>query len=123
MIILDTSAIVEFLNGTDKSAEILRIIEDDVAGVSTLSVNEVLIGAHGEQRRIARDFFSSLEIVPFDEEAAYRSVDVEEMLSRKGKPIGKIDTLIAATALVHNVSLLTADKDFLNVDGLKVVLV
>ena len=37
--------------------------------------------------------------------------------------IGDVDTLIAATALEHNLTVVTVDRDFERVPGLKVMLV
>jgi predicted nucleic acid-binding protein len=54
-----------------------------------------------------------------------RYADVRRQLRRPHGPgvIGDIDTLIAATALEHDLTVVTTDSDFQRVPGLKVRLV
>src|SRR3990167_8278769 len=123
MIALDTSAIIELLKGTEKGKKIASTFGSEEIASSTVSINEVLIGALGKQREIAHAFVDTLKFLDLDVDAAKMSVDVEESLARNGKMIGKLDIFIAATALAQGLALLTADKDFKNVAGLKVILV
>ena len=61
-------------------------------------------------------FFANFEIVPFDDAAADR---FDQLVAAKVR-IGTMDLKIAATALVHNALLLTANKrDFEQVPGLR----
>lgn len=123
MILIDTSAAIDLLKGNEKGLKIKQYIESDVIATSTITINEVLIGAEGPQKPVVHDFIKTLQIFPFDTAAAYKSVGVEESLMKKGKPIGKLDIFIASICLVHDVKLLTTDKDFMHVTGLKAVVV
>ena len=40
---------------------------------------------------------------------------------RRSRRIKTPDAIIAATAIAHNLTLLTSDKDFANIEGLKVI--
>jgi len=51
-----------------------------------------------------------------------RYADVRRQMRRSGGLIGDIDTLIAATALERNLTVVTGDADFQRVPGLKVML-
>jgi tRNA(fMet)-specific endonuclease VapC len=63
------------------------------------------------------EFYSAFEIVPFDEAAARRYDD----LRRQKLRIGSRDLKIAATALVNNALLLSANRaDFERVPGLRI---
>ena len=63
------------------------------------------------------EFFQELEVVPFDEAAAQRFDD----LRRQKLRIGSRDLEIAATALVSDALLLSANRiDFERVPGLRV---
>lgn len=121
MIVLDASAIIELLAGTEKGEQVRTILQNEAAAASAVTINEVLISARDRQR--LHDFFKSLHVLPFDDEAAYASIKIEESLRKKGRMIGKLDIFVAATCIVHMLPVLTADKDFQQVDGLKVVLV
>lgn len=123
MIILDSSAIIELIKGTEQGKEIVKLIEHETVGITTMSINEVLLGAKDKYKLFLKEFFKSVHIFPFDEEAAYKSIDVEESLKKKGRPIGKIDILIAATCINYGIPLITCDKDFTNIQELKVILI
>ena len=123
MILLDTSAVIELLEGGEFGKKVQGYIEDDVAGVSTITINEFLVGAGEKQKQTFQEFLKSSEILSFDELASYKSVGIEKSLSRKGEMIGKLDIFIAAICLVQDVPLITTDKDFKNVDGLKVFII
>lgn len=123
MIVLDTSAIIELLIDGNKASKLQEYLVKEIAACSTISVNEVLIGAQGKQRDIALAFIHSLYNLNFDSIIAQNSVFIEESLYKKGKPIGKLDIFIAATCIAHDLPLLTMDKGFKHIDGLKLIIV
>src|SRR3990167_2935100 len=49
----DTEAIIDLLNGTDRGRHVQLIIGTKTCAITTISINEVLIGAKGKQRPIA----------------------------------------------------------------------
>jgi predicted nucleic acid-binding protein len=71
-------------------------------------------------QRIDEDVLPSLTILDFDIDCAHSYGRVHAHLSRRGIPIGDVDTQIAATALRYDLLLVTADvKHFQNVPDLK----
>jgi tRNA(fMet)-specific endonuclease VapC len=52
-----------------------------------------------------------------------RYADIRRALRPAGKLIGDVDTLIAATALEHNLTVVTTDSDFQRVPNLQVMLI
>ena len=61
------------------------------------------------------------EIAPFDDAAAAVYGSVRATLEKKGKPIGPLDTLIAAHALTLDIVLVTNNvREFARVSGLSV---
>lgn len=123
MILLDTSAVIELLEGTVKGQKVQNLIKDNAVGISSITLNEFLIGCRDKQREIFQNFVAALEVFSFDSDAAYKSEFVEKSLMRKGKIIGKMDIFIASICLVQDIPLITIDKDFKNVDRLKVFLI
>ncbi|MBI4451417.1 type II toxin-antitoxin system VapC family toxin [Candidatus Woesearchaeota archaeon] len=123
MIVLDTSVIIDFLSGAARGKTAAELAEDETVAVTSITVNEVLIGVPQAKRPLVRDFLAALHQLPFDSEAAIAAAELEEALNRKGAPIGKLDTFIAAVCLVHGLPLLTADKGFSQVQKLNTVLV
>ncbi len=125
MILLDTNVVVAYLNG-DKSA--LKRIQADIGKValSTLVVAELDYGAKVSQRAKENleklyQFLNIIQVVPFDVECAKVFGTVKSKLRSLGKPTGEVDTLIAATAMAHEATLVTSNKKhFENIEGLKV---
>ncbi len=117
MILVDTSAWVEFDRATASpvDARLTELIEstDDVA-VSEPIIMEVLAGARDDRRgrdlRRLMDRFTLLRFdTPVDFDGATR---IYRTCRRAGvTPRGMIDCMIAAVAMRHRVSLLTADTD------------
>jgi tRNA(fMet)-specific endonuclease VapC len=125
MILLDTNVVVAFLNGDDS---ILKRIKDEIdrIALSSLVVAELDYGAKVSQR--AKDnleklyrFVDVVQVVPFDIESAKIFGSIKSKLRNIGKPTGEVDVLIAATAMAHKATLVTANrKHFENIEGLKV---
>jgi tRNA(fMet)-specific endonuclease VapC len=65
-------------------------------------------------------FLEPLQVLPLDETAARRYGAVAASLEHVGMPIGQFDTLIAAQALTHKLTLVSNNtKHFSRVPGLK----
>lgn len=123
MIVLDSSAIISLFQGRKEGERIKENIANEAVGISAISVHEIMLGARGQEAKQFDEFLNAAHVLPFDIEVARKSVAVEQALARKGKPIGKLDIFIAATCIVHDLPIITTDKDFKNIDGLHVLLV
>ena len=110
----------------------LKIIErfkkTDISqiGISSITLSELLYGvsksSRPEQNQIAlSQFVAPLEIMPYDDEAAYRYGDLRVGLEKQGTPIGSLDMLIAAHAISLNSVLITNnEKEFIRIPNLKI---
>lgn len=115
MILIDTSAWVEFLRDTDSSVcqRVDKVLSQKIATCDAVRM-EVLAGARNDEhlhqlrQLLARATVLRTEPIDYDAAAAlYRAG------RRQGKTIRKlIDCLIAAVALRANVPILHMDADF-----------
>ncbi|WP_235641338.1 PIN domain-containing protein [[Limnothrix rosea] IAM M-220] len=65
-------------------------------------------------------FVESVSTIPFRYETAEQATQIRAALKSKGQPIGAYDVLIAATALEHNLIMVTANqREFERVPDLK----
>jgi tRNA(fMet)-specific endonuclease VapC len=125
--LLDTNICIAFLN--HKDARLRKRLEresPDNLKLSAVVKAELWYGAR-DAARVAENltklgqFFSAFESLPFDDAAAQHYAVLRVHLKRAGMPIGGNDMLIAATALAHDVTLVTRDSDeFVRVAGLRV---
>jgi tRNA(fMet)-specific endonuclease VapC len=66
-------------------------------------------------------FIAPLEILPYDDEAAYFYGDLRAFLEKQGTPIGSLDMQIAAHALSTPCTLVTNnEKEFIRIPNLKI---
>ena len=93
-------------------------------GISTVTLGELIFGAEHSQQvnRNLTDIESMvarLEVLPFDDSAAYHFGQIRAELYRVGKPIGPYDMMIAGHARSRGMKLVTNNvKEFKCVPGL-----
>jgi tRNA(fMet)-specific endonuclease VapC len=93
-------------------------------GISTVTIGELVFGAeHSQQveRNLAdlEAFTARLEVLPFDNQAAYHFGQIRAALYRTGQPIGPYDMMIAGQARAAGLKLVTNNaKEFKRVPGL-----
>lgn len=124
---LDTNICVELIRGrAPRVFHRLRRHGVDATGISSITLAELQYGAsrsaHPARHAILlAEFCAPLAILPFDDRAAEAYGSVRAALERGGKPIGPLDTLIAAHALSLDVTLITNnEREFARVANLRV---
>ncbi len=124
--LLDTNICIYIINS--KPAKIVSKFNNYHPGelsISSVSVAELRYGAaksHAtEKNNLAlNQFLLPLEIINFDHNTALFYGKLRTQLERKGKPIGPLDTLIAATALAYDLILVTNNmQEFKRIEELK----
>lgn len=124
--LLDTNACIAFLNLRPASVEqhVRRLRPTDIVLCSVVK-SELLFGAikgakASENLARLEIFFRPFESLPFDDHAAAFAGKLRADLDKAGTPIGPNDLLIAAIALAHGLTLVTANtSEFARVPGLQ----
>ncbi|MGH8705073.1 MAG: type II toxin-antitoxin system tRNA(fMet)-specific endonuclease VapC [Burkholderiales bacterium] len=127
--LLDTNTLIYALNARPRHQAVLerfdREAPEDLA-VSSITLAELRYGIAKSRRREAnrralRQVLEALNVVPFDAHAANRYGSVRAELEAAGRPIGPLDTLIAAHALSLSLTLVTSNtREFSRVRRLRV---
>lgn len=127
MILLDSDISIAFMRGHQGVKAHLSKHGSRTVFLSAISYHELLYGAlHSSavDRHLAAvaAFVAPITILPFTSESSNYSSRLREDLAATGKPIGPLDTLIAAHALEHRLTLATANaREFSRVPGLTCV--
>ena len=127
MYFLDTNTCIYFLNGRSESIrkKILMTPPLEIA-IPSIVKAELILGAYKGQfpdktLEKLEKFLQPFEVVPFDDQAAYRYAEVRSKLEKEGRIIGPNDLIIAALALNHDAVLVTNNViEFTRVEGLQI---
>jgi tRNA(fMet)-specific endonuclease VapC len=122
--LLDTNIVIYTLR--NRPQQVKRRFEDHHGrmGISAVTLGELVFGAeHSQQveRNLAdiEAMVSRLEVLPFEEKAAYHFGQIRAALYRTAQPIGPYDMMIAGQARAYGLILVTNNvKEFERVPGL-----
>jgi tRNA(fMet)-specific endonuclease VapC len=130
-IIYDTCILINYERLGIEIEDLVPEKEGEPAGVSVVSIAELLHGAHradGEERKQERLAFvekvcTTFAVFDYDTAAAKTFAEIWSSTARRGISVGVNDMIIAATALSRGYSVLTLNgKDFENIEGLSVTI-
>ena len=124
--LLDTNQVVYYLRQETRVIDDLQSRRGEGLAVSIISVAELYEGIFRatnpeEAERALKDFLSDVTVLNIDEEVARIFGQERARLRQVGMPMSDLDLLIAATALRHDLTLLTADRDFERVENLTTI--
>ena len=122
--LLDSDWLIRFLNGRRDAAELIDSLAAQGLALSVVSCGEALEGLLDLPRSADRlsqfeGFLSTLDVLPVDLEVGHRYASIRRELRRQGQLVPDNDSWIAATALANDLTLVTRDRHFERVPGLK----
>ena len=113
MILVDTSAWVEFFRGRDPVAHAVDVaIAAAEAALCGPVVTEIRRGLRASERRRVLPLLEGCTLLEQPEDLWVAAGDLGAHLSRKGATVKTLDLLIATYAIAHSTLLLTVDTDF-----------
>ena len=125
MYLLDTDILIYSLKAHEIVQQNLRHHLHDPINVSAITLMELYYGAYKSQK-IANNLAkvkaieNSLEIIPVNREMVEIFGVLKSDLEKVGKPLDDFDLILAATAMSHNLIIVTNnEKHFGRIDGLK----
>ena len=125
--LIDTNVLIDFFHGKENVAKKLKLLEEKKLTISAITSSEIYRGAYKTKiaEKHIKDFENfladfSINVLPINESVAKKYGWLMSYLEKKGVRPSAFDVLIAATAIIYNLTLLTEDKGFLNMEGGKV---
>ncbi len=132
--LLDTCVLSEFQRPTPQASVVawLRAQEEETFFLSVLTLGELQRGisrlpASRKRNRLQTWLDSDLRqrfegrILPIDDAVATRWGDVQARVEAKGAPLPVMDSLIASTALIHDLAVVTRNGEDFARTGVAVV--
>jgi tRNA(fMet)-specific endonuclease VapC len=123
--LLDTNTASYAIKGNVSSVRehLLNVPMADL-GISVITETELRFGvarlpAAIRLKDLVEEFLLRVEVLPWNSAAANHYAEIRAALERSGNPMGNMDMLIAAHALSVEAVLVTHDRVFRRVKGLK----
>jgi len=112
MIILDTDVLIEIFDKEstkgDSAIEKIEEIGEDIA-ITSISLHEIQYGIHKYGKKKIKEL-DQIDILEFNGSDAQLSAKLELECERKGKPVSRIDSMIAAMAINRKARIFTFNK-------------
>jgi predicted nucleic acid-binding protein len=120
-LLVDTGPLIRHLRGEQPTVQLLRITaQSGRMVISAITRAEVRSRMHPEERYATQKLLSRFNTLALDREIADRAGDLRNTFRLQGLTIGLADAVIAATAIAHNLTLLTYNRaDFEFIPGLR----
>jgi hypothetical protein len=121
-VMVDTSAWIDAFRRGDApvAAELRSLLVADRARTCGPVLFEVQRGLRPRERRLVLPLMAAVRCVPFDEGDFPRAAELDFGLRSRGDTLPIMDVLIAAACLRHGLPLLTLDRHFERVPGLRI---
>ncbi len=118
---IDSTILIDYFRKTDKnnSRLVTHFKNYDRLYISSVTEFEVINGSTPAHLQFWNQILLRFTILDFDSMAAREATEIVRKLKTKRKSIDKPDLFIAATAVVHGLTLDTANrKHFVHIDSL-----
>ena len=116
--LVDSDWVADWLAGIARAVGLLSSLSGDGLAISLVTYGEIYEGIYfgrdpDKSRQIFHAFLRGVDVLPLNKRIMQRFARIRGDLRRKGQIIPDPDILIAATAIHHNLTLLTRNlKDF-----------
>ncbi len=121
--LLDTNIVIEVFEGNNEIAEKINILPEFY--ISVVVLGELYIGVNrvvnkAKHLKKLEDFLELCTVLNTDNVTARFYGETVARLYKKGKPLPVNDIWIAASVMQHGLTLITRDKHFDEIEGLKI---
>ncbi len=124
-LLVDTNICIGWFKGDARIRKRWLANPPDALRLSAIVKAELLYGARKSSRveenlRSLQQLFAVVPSIAFDDDAAHWYGVIRSDLSKRGKPLGPNDLMIAATALANDLTVVTRNmREFVRVPGLR----
>lgn len=125
MYLIDTDWVIDYLKGTEGAGRLLDPLAHDGIAISLITYGEIFEGIYygrnpERHEQVFRAFLQVAPILPLSASGMERFAHIRGALRAKGQLIGDADLLIAATALEHDLTLVTQNlRHFKRISNLR----
>jgi len=123
-VLLDSNIVIEVFAGNKDIADKISGLKGNLV-ISSIVIGELYVGIYrvankAKHLKMLDDFLNLCIILDADKSTAKLYGEMVSILYKKGKPIPTNDIWIAAIAKQHNLTLISKDKHFAEINGLAI---
>ncbi len=124
--LIDTDWVIDHIQGNPTATSLIASLAPDGIAISIITFLEIYEGIYTsanprQTEQLVRVFLQTVPVLPLNRTVAKRTALVRAELRRKGRSVRQraFDIVIAATALTHNLTLVTRNAaDYRAIDAL-----
>jgi len=121
-LMLDTNAVSALAKG--QASPLAERLDEQAFCISVITEAELRFGlarrpVNANLRRIVEQFLNTTKVKPWNSDCAQRYASLRAELEIRGTPLAPMDLLIATHALAEDCILISADRAFAQVPGLR----
>ena|SRR5579863_10201058 len=118
--LIDSDWVVDYLAGKQQAISFLSSVWEEGTAISLITLGEIYEGIYygrdpQRSEAVFHQFLRSVDVLPLNRSIMQRFARIRGDLRAKGQLIGDPDILIAATAIYHDLILLTRKKNTFSV--------
>ncbi|MCW4003798.1 MAG: type II toxin-antitoxin system VapC family toxin [Candidatus Bathyarchaeota archaeon] len=122
MVILDTSVMVDVSRKKKYALDLIASYQEkERVSTTIITQYEMLRGAPESYINYITDLLNRFVILDFGTDALDETVKIYKKLKERGTLINELGIMIAGIAATSNQTLITKDKDFLNLESDKII--
>lgn len=126
VVILDSSAWIEFFLGTDKGLKVKELVAQGGATTSIITFAEIVHWCHksNQAERIAErvgGIKNGSEIINLNEEILTIAGRISYERKKITQKWGMMDSIILATARIYGLKVVTKDQDFRGLENVEII--
>lgn len=124
MYLIDTNICIYFIKGKFDLDKKFKKVKNENCYISEISLAELMFGVENSQNKetnkiVLNNFLSGIKILPIFHSIEFYARE-KARLRKTGKTIDDFDLLIGATAVIHNMIMVTNNTShFENIKGIK----
>ena len=126
MIVLDTAVLIKVEKGDNALINRLEDLKAQLGEELVLTAPGYAEALHGfvviGKQELGEEFLHPFDVIPFDTSSARTCALLKHDLEKSGNMIPAFDLMIASIAMISNSTLVSFDKHFERVAGLKLIL-
>lgn len=122
MVLFDTSILVDASRNKKYALDLLEsYLGKEQIAITIITKYEMLRGAPQQNVDLVLNLLRRFLILDFGNDALDETVKAYKNLRKKGKLINELDVMIAGIAAANDETFITKDKDFLNFENSKII--